>query len=248
MFRDRAVGLGSLCARQSVDPGSRGARRARGLTTLIKRVTGPGGSFCCVHRIVTAGLLVGPAAYSVARGKALLMVALAVPRFGFEPELCLARPILLQALERYEVGDYIGAGVRLRESVRRFLVAAVRWYAVPMLKSAKRDKFARTATLAKALHEAKVLDDWGVASMLEMLDLGNKAAHCKPCCPRALRGAMEYLFMFIDSEPFASMKDRQPAPAPAFDWNADYDIDDCGDDYKAGDWWKPEGWNPGGAV
>ena len=40
MFRNRAVRLGSLCARQSVDPGSRGARRARGLGPLQSELPG----------------------------------------------------------------------------------------------------------------------------------------------------------------------------------------------------------------
>ena len=73
MFRNRACGLSSLCVRQSIDPGSRGARRARGLMALTKRVAEPVGFLHCVHRIVTAGLLVGPAAYSVARGKASML-------------------------------------------------------------------------------------------------------------------------------------------------------------------------------
>jgi len=163
-----------------------------------------------------------------------------VPRFGFQPTLCLARPMLLEALDCYERGDYIGAGVRLRESVTRFLTAAVEWYAVELPERSKRHKYPRSADLARALHKAKQLDGWGLASILEMLAVGNAAAHCKPFHPKSLRGAMAILFAQIDSEPYSALKERRPAVASTFDENADYDLDDCDDDDGA-DWWKSEG-------
>jgi hypothetical protein len=165
--------------------------------------------------------------------KGTIMVAAAVPRFGFQPTLCLARPMLLEALDCYERGDYIGAGVRLRESVTRFLVAAVEWYAVPLSKNLQRDKHPRPAALARALHDAKFMDSFALDIVLESLAAGNTLAHCGRACPKGLRGCISMLFFLVDSEPYSALKERQPAVAATFDENAD---DDDG-----ADWWKAEG-------
>lgn len=167
--------------------------------------------------------------------------SLAVPRFGFEPTICLARPILVEALECFERGDHIGAGVRLRESITRFLSAALEWYAVELPPRVKKlSKYPRPSEMAKALRQAKVLDRWAYTTMIECIDVGNAAAHCQPFDVHTLRGAIGVLFAQIDSEPFASMKDRPPIVAT-------FDADNCSeerdeDDDGAG-WWKK-----GGAV
>ena len=163
------------------------------------------------------------------------MVSIAVPRFGFQPIVCLARPMLLQALDCYERGDYVGAGVRLRESVRRFVIAACRWYAVDLTKAMKRDKYARTCTLVKALREAKCIDKWGAEIVLECVEVGNHAAHCRPFCKASLKGGISIMFCFIDSEPFSAMEDRQPGI------ETEYVDDGCDCDDDPADWWKGGG-------
>jgi hypothetical protein len=52
MFRNRASGLGSLCARSSVDPRWRGARHARALVAFLTSYRARG-LFVCAHRIVS---------------------------------------------------------------------------------------------------------------------------------------------------------------------------------------------------
>lgn len=190
--------------------------------------------------LVAAGLSFG------ARGKGAIMgFSLSVPRFGFEPQICLARPVLLDALACYERADYIGAGVRLRESIRRFLVAACRWYAVPLLKAAKRDKYARNLTLAKALRNAKAMDEFSHEIICECIEIGNKAAHCRPFCVKSLKSGISILFELIDSEPYSAMRERQQQPTVAPFESADYEeADDCCDDDDGSDWWKPSDWNP----
>jgi hypothetical protein len=101
------------------------------------------------------------------------MVALATPRLEYQPRLCLARPMLFGALETYDLGDYIAAGCKLREAVKRFLIAACDWYDVKLHKS----KFPRPADYARALHKAKQLDDWGLEYVFEMINIGHKLAH-----------------------------------------------------------------------
>lgn len=163
------------------------------------------------------------------------MVAPSVPRLGFEPQVCLARPILVHALDCYERGDYIGAGVRLREAVRRFVVAACRWYAIDLAKAMKRDKYGRTCTLVKALREAKCLDKWGAEIVMECVEVGNLAAHCRPFCKQSLKGGISLMFLFIDSEPYSALQERQPVIVSS-DAN-----DCCDDDDDSADWWKQGG-------
>lgn len=169
------------------------------------------------------------------------MVALAVPRFGFQPTLCLARPMLLQALERYEQGDYVGSAVRLREAVKRFLVAAVAWYDVPVAVA----KHPRPMDLAKALRNAKQLDKWGFECIEEMIETGNRGAHLGRVERDSLRGGIAILFSLMDGEPYTMPELRGEMWVKPDEQNI-YDIDDCDDDRSAADWWKPEDWNPEG--
>jgi hypothetical protein len=68
MKRIRADRLGSLCARRSVDPGSRGARRAR-VGTPSQASYRAYRLFIGAHQMSGAGLPVGPALLFAARRK-----------------------------------------------------------------------------------------------------------------------------------------------------------------------------------
>jgi hypothetical protein len=160
------------------------------------------------------------------------MVCASTPRLGFEPKLCLARPLLLTALECFDRGDYIGCGVRLRESLSRFMTAMVDWYAVELPKSRKP---LRPTQLAHALHKAKQFDKWALEIVLEMIAHGNTLAHCGHVDATELRCSVSLLFSFFDQEPCAGSQGRGEL------WNLpccksfdDYDDDDHGDDWKAG--------------
>ena len=153
------------------------------------------------------------------------MVAPNVPRLGMSPKLCLARPMLSAALDCYDKGDYIGAGVRLREAVKRFIVAGCEWYGIDSPKS----KHPKPADYIRALRKAKQLDDWGAKCLTEMIDSGNVAAHCGPVDRDALRGGIALLFRFLDAEPFCP-NERKPAAT-----SHKSDVDDCAN------WWKKGG-------
>ncbi len=144
MFCIRAIKPGSVCATQA-NPFSGLARAAGGLPL--------------------SNALPGLIAYLEC-----VMVALAVYRLGYVPKPCLAKPMLFAALSCIDAGDLIGAGVRLRESVARFVIAACDWYGVPV----KNGKHPRPGDYARALREAKHLDKWGLEIVLECLDAGNK--------------------------------------------------------------------------
>lgn len=162
------------------------------------------------------------------------MVCSATPRLGFQPTQCLARPMLYAALARYDAGDYVGAGVRLRESVKRFLVAACEWYDVPLPK----DRHPSPAELARRLHKAKQLDKWGLETILECIEVGNHAAHCQTIDRQSLRGGIALLFALMDGEPYCPL-DRTPI-VTSYMSEGELDDYDC-DDNDPADWWKSEG-------
>jgi hypothetical protein len=119
MKRIRADRLGSLCACESVDPGSRGAMHARGVTPFKASYRAYRLLYACIglsgplrsrgrlsHLCARKGYHDGCSCYSAVR---------------FFPRINLARPMLRDALECMDGGDLIGAGVRLREAVYRQL-------------------------------------------------------------------------------------------------------------------------------
>jgi hypothetical protein len=159
------------------------------------------------------------------------MVALATPRFGFIPKVNLARPMLRDALECVDRGDLIGAGVRLREAVYRQLTAMCEWYNCTTKKGTLRG-------MVQALRNAKQIDEMGVDWLMEMIEVGNKAAHLGRVDRKSLRGAIHGLFYIIDCAPCGESPERIEHPQPENKW------DDCGwdDNDDGANWWK------GGAV
>lgn len=165
--------------------------------------------------------------------KGSIMVAPSFSRLDFVPKPCYARPMLYGALDSFERGDYIAAGVKLREAMRRFLESACDWYGV----EAKR-KYRTPAVLAHALQKAGHLGD-NLDWVLEIIDVGNKAAHCHSVNRHALKGGIAVAFAIMDREPCCP-HDRTPIDTTHH--SEGYDVDDCDDDDGAG-WWKI-----GGAV
>jgi hypothetical protein len=156
------------------------------------------------------------------------MVALAVYRLGYVPKPCLAKPMLFAALECFERGDVIGAGVRLREAANRFLIHACDWYGVEV-----KAKFLTPKAYAQALRKAKHLDSWGFQIMVDIIDAGNKLAHCVNVDRQSVKGGISILFSMMDSEPWAG-HERQPVVT-----SHKSDCDCCDDDDNDGaDWWK----------
>jgi hypothetical protein len=162
------------------------------------------------------------------------MVALAVYRLGYTPKPCLAKPMLFASLACYDAGDYIGSGVRLRESVKRFVVAACDWYGVPV-----KGKHPSPAEHVRSLRDAQQIDKWSCQALLDIIDVGNKAAHCQGFDARQLRSGISLLFAVMDSEPYCG-HERRPA-ATSYLKDGECNEGEYDDDDGAG-WWK------GGAV
>ena len=113
-------------------------------------------------------------------------------------------PMLFGALESYDRGDYIVAGCKLREAVKRFLIAACDWYDVKLHKS----KFPVPLTMLAPFTRPKQLDDWGLEYVFEMINIGHKLAHCQAVDVRELRSGIAILFSLMDSEPYAVTSGR----------------------------------------
>jgi hypothetical protein len=161
------------------------------------------------------------------------MAAAAVPRLGYMPKLCLARPMLFAALECHDRGDVIGAGVRLREAVLRFLKAAADWYGVALPKA----KFPEPINYIRALRKSKSCDKWGARIMLDAIEQGNKLAHCQRVEVSCIESSIALMFALMDGEPYCPFERKPVVTSRQTDG---YDVDDCGDDDGA-DWWKSEG-------
>ena len=208
MFCNKATWPGSLCACSSCDPGSGGASRARGILPLTNELPGQVAFF----------------ALALCRAKGdTTMVCASVPYLGYKPQLCLARPMLFAALDRLDRGDTIGAGVLLREAVSRFLIAAANYYDVQLPKLKR--KYPRPADIARAIHKAGHLGDWGLSCIEDIITAGNRLAHCQHVDARELRDYISLLFGLMDREPFCP-NDRQPIVTT---WQApQHDEDDEG--------------------
>jgi hypothetical protein len=142
--------------------------------------------------------------------------------------------MLYAALECLDAGDTIGAGVRLREAVLRYVAAAADWYGIDV---PRKQKYARAGQYIDALSKAGQMDTWAREYLLEMIDAGNKAAHCQRVPSDVLKGGISLLFALMDGQPYCP-HERQPL-ITSHETNL-YDLDDCDDDDSA-DWWKKGG-------
>jgi hypothetical protein len=158
------------------------------------------------------------------------MVAASVPRLGFTLKPSLARPMLFAALECFDHGDYIGAGVRLREAIKRFLISACEWHGVPVPK----DKHASPARMARALHDAGHMGAGVLGWVSESIDCGNTLAHCGTVRPDTLRTLIGVMFAAMDGEPYVDFTRQPIVTSYSVDANCDCDDDDHGDDWRIG--------------
>lgn len=160
------------------------------------------------------------------------MVAPAVPRFGFVPQVNLSRLFLFRAADALDAGRIFEAGVLLREAVRRQLYAECAWSAcLPKKESLHRSPTA----LAYALHEAGHCDKDGLDWTMDAVEAGNKCAHCVPVKPSIIRCTIEWWHTVIDCYPCGEPKDRTAQMKPQTDGDG---VDDDDDDDDDADWWK----------
>jgi hypothetical protein len=159
------------------------------------------------------------------------MVAPTTPRLEFVPQVNLSRMFLFRAADALDAGRLFEAGVLLREAVRRQLYAECAWKGcLPAKEWQQRSPLALLHALNDAGHASKVGFQW----TKEIIDLGNKCAHCIPVDPKQIRSCIAIWHRSIDNDPCGEPTERVAHMKPK---SEGYDVDDC-DDNDGADWWK----------
>ncbi len=171
-------------------------------------------------------------AVSVAAQEATVGYSLSVPRFGFVPEINFARSYLFRASDALDAGNVTGAGVYLREAVRRQCWAECQWF--DCLPEGATERTPASALL-RALEKAGCTDDCGLSVARECIEYGNNAAHCRRVNPGWMRAAIRMFHNLIDATPCNEPFNMAGLPKPAECFIPD------DDEFDPADWWKSEG-------
>ncbi len=126
------------------------------------------------------------------------MVAICVRSFGDKPVECNARQLLFKATAALERKSWIECGCCLREAVRVWLEAECRYFGcTPRTK-----KPAPPRELAKALVKAGELGPSLHAGIIDIVDIGNRAAHLSFVQPRELEAGIAMTHYYLDGSPY----------------------------------------------
>ena len=155
----------------------RGVRKAHG-----EGLAPPDNSFSSRHFLC---------AVTLAARKGQTMVTHAVDYLGQVRPTCFARTILFEASESYDRGDYVTAGIKLREATRRYLHALCEHY----------DAWPKQRTLRKllqALRSAGHVDQGMYKWFCEIIDLGDRCARCQPVKPGLIEFGIVVIHKSLD--------------------------------------------------
>ncbi|MBA4106063.1 MAG: hypothetical protein C0485_09915 [Pirellula sp.] len=126
------------------------------------------------------------------------MVALAVRYFWQKPVQCNARPLVFSAQASLDRGDAIAAGCKLKEAIRRWLVAECEYFGcAPRLRRPPSPK-ALARALKKAGHCTPIAFEW----VCELIETCNKAARLVMVKPSTIASALETMHAFLDDSPY----------------------------------------------
>ena len=129
------------------------------------------------------------------------MVAICVGTLGHQPVECNARPMFFRAGQSLERRDLIAAGCELREAVRRWLHAECEYHeCMPKPRKGPSTTLAPRA-LAKALKK-KGLTGSAFDLVMEIIEIGNKAAHLAFVTPREISTAIAVSRLLLDGSPY----------------------------------------------
>lgn len=127
------------------------------------------------------------------------MVAICVRTLGQRPVECNARPLLFKAHAALERGAFVECGCYLREAVRVWLEAECRYY--DCLPKAKKHP-SSSRELARALVKAGELGEDYHQWVVEIIEMGNKAAHLCFVRPSLLECGISMVHSFLDSNKY----------------------------------------------
>lgn len=126
------------------------------------------------------------------------MVAICVRTLGQRPVECNARSLLFRAHAALERSAWIECGCLLREAVRVYLLAECQYHDC----APKSNKQIPPRILAQALRKAGPLEKGCYGWIVEIIDMGNKAAHLCFVKPNSLATGIELMHSFLDHSPY----------------------------------------------
>lgn len=130
------------------------------------------------------------------------MVAICVRTLGQRPVECNARAMLFRAHRSLERRDFIAAGCELREAVRRWLHAECEYHqCMPKPRKGPSTNLAPRA-MANALKKAGPLQTGCHGWVVEIINVGNRAAHLAFVSPREIVAAIELTHALLDGSPY----------------------------------------------
>ncbi len=141
-------------------------------------------------------------------------------------------PMLNAAAECFTRGDYVAAGVRLREAVTRQLQAMVEWHGIEV-----KSKRPTARVYLAALVKGGIVDEGGKLWFSDMIETGNKCAHCMRVSLDMLGGSLSLLHFVLMSEPCGEALQRYDVPVQHHPMFAE-PAADAPDDDDEGDGWK----------
>lgn len=130
---------------------------------------------------------------------------------GQRPVTCNARSLLFAAQASLERGSVVEAGCELREAIRVWLLAECEYYGCLPKEGRRRGKSAPVPprVLAGALRRSGELSRDHFEWVVEMIDVGNKAAHLEAVLPGMIASCVDVVHGFLDSSKYLI----QPAAA-----------------------------------
>ena len=133
------------------------------------------------------------------------MVMAVVSELGKVRPVCFARSMLLKAADSMDRGETTTAGCQLREAVSRYLFAMCEAH-----DCLPRKKEHRTpARMARAVYKAGALQGGGYQWLTEIIDAGNRCAHCRPVRVSLLRTCISLMHTVLDYSPEILSPERQ---------------------------------------
>ena len=160
------------------------------------------------------------------RRKAGIMVALLVDSLGKVRPTCFARAMLFAAADSAEAGDIVKAGIELREAANRFLAALCEAHGCVPEKKYDRCPGGMLVVLLKRKHIDRHTYRW----LREIVEVGNKCAHCRKVDASLVKTGIGMLHLILDDAPEIKEAGLRGEQAK---WGWQCDDDDDGEGWKA---------------
>lgn len=132
------------------------------------------------------------------------MVACIVQELGKVRPVCFSRSLLFSASDSLEAGDVIKAGCQLREACTRYLVSMCEYHGCTPQKKQHRTPVIMNRALLKAGGIDRGIYRW----IREIIDYGNRCAHCRPVRSELIETSIQIMCFVLDNSPEVNLPER----------------------------------------